>query len=394
MNRRALALALLCLCSAWWYGWEFSRSVKVGLRSGIVDDLYPLWNGAHELLRGRDPYSREVTEENEIGMYGATAISLGLTKGQRFVYPLPAILPVIPLQIFNFETANAIVFVAFLFSIPMCVGWIRGKWDQRTALYSILALSTYPIVFVVQTRQPTLLYIGLALFATSLLRRGSPIAAGIVASLAACKPHVALPILLPMAVWSIGRAWKFTVSLAASGALLTLGFLLDDPTWISKWIESMRSYAQTTSQPSLIMQALGKPVGIPLSIAACILLVGFLWMKRRGDLFLLISAAVGILQLVIPWEFYNSILLLIPIVWVFDHATGIAVSFVRVSLAEYWACSLAGAILLHFGVMGDLAWRLPTVMLFPIVFCTVFAVIQTAIKYGPHNALRPVPESH
>src|SRR5215203_4885487 len=38
---------------------------------GYHSDLYPRWYGAREvLLHGRDPYSKEVTQEIQVGFYG------------------------------------------------------------------------------------------------------------------------------------------------------------------------------------------------------------------------------------------------------------------------------------------------------------------------------------
>src|SRR5882672_11451017 len=67
----------LCLAGMWLYvqrvlvSYQVSDAAAHGRPRGNLSDLYPRWLGAKELLlRGRDPYSAEVTSEIQAGYYG------------------------------------------------------------------------------------------------------------------------------------------------------------------------------------------------------------------------------------------------------------------------------------------------------------------------------------
>src|SRR5271167_3418832 len=60
-----------------------------------MGDLYPRWVGTRELLlRGRNPYSPEVSHEIQMGYYGHTVMqnyletNHNIVDEQRFVYPV------------------------------------------------------------------------------------------------------------------------------------------------------------------------------------------------------------------------------------------------------------------------------------------------------------------
>ena len=78
-NRPGLAvgIALLAAASMWFYIRRIDvphqevEAVKLERPRGNLSDLYPRWLGARELLlRGRNPYSPEVTAEIQRGYYG------------------------------------------------------------------------------------------------------------------------------------------------------------------------------------------------------------------------------------------------------------------------------------------------------------------------------------
>src|SRR5512142_2210178 len=73
----AVALALLVAASMWLYvqgvlvPYQQADAVRYSRPRGNLSDLYPRWLGARELLlHGRDPYSRQVTREIQVGYYG------------------------------------------------------------------------------------------------------------------------------------------------------------------------------------------------------------------------------------------------------------------------------------------------------------------------------------
>ena len=72
-----LVLALVCAGSMWFYvsrilvPYQRADAVAHQRPRGNLSDLYPRWLGSRELLlHHRNPYSREVTREIQVGYYG------------------------------------------------------------------------------------------------------------------------------------------------------------------------------------------------------------------------------------------------------------------------------------------------------------------------------------
>src|SRR5512142_2329456 len=108
----AVALALLVAASMWLYvqgvlvPYQQADAVRYSRPRGNLSDLYPRWLGARELLlHGRDPYSRQVTREIQVGYYGRP-----LDPGrpgdpkdqQRFAYPVYVAFPLAPTVLLPF----------------------------------------------------------------------------------------------------------------------------------------------------------------------------------------------------------------------------------------------------------------------------------------------------
>jgi hypothetical protein len=67
--------------------------------------------------------------------------------------PLIAATPAMS-QLSNSSLANPLWLFAALTALS--VGWLRGTRDSTTALYGMLTFSSFPVVFALQIRQPTL----------------------------------------------------------------------------------------------------------------------------------------------------------------------------------------------------------------------------------------------
>lgn len=250
MKPRAVILLVFCLTAGWYNAARFSSAVMVGLRQGVPDDMYPLWNGSRAALTGVDPYGSEVTQQNDFGVYGTTAKAVGDKKGQQFAYLIYAALAVMPLKLVSFHVANQVAFWLFVAIVLLSVDWLRERWDWTTVLVGTLCLSTYPVIFGIQSRQPRILFFGLAIGSFPLLRSGRLIPAAIVAGLSTGKPRIALPVLLPMLLWTIVR-WnerkRFAISLTTSlvGLIaVAIGSAMISG-WIAGWISALRHYAST-----------------------------------------------------------------------------------------------------------------------------------------------------
>ena len=331
-------------------------------------------------MHGIDPYGTQITLQNEIEAFGTTAQNLTTTtKERQFAYPAYAAFATFPVGLVPFPIANKIAFWAFGVLLVLSIGWTRGKWDCRTALYAVLALGTYPAIFSLQTRQPTLLFFGLVMGAYALFCSDHLVWAGVVAATSCGKPHVALAILLPILIRSAGDWTKYKAFLLSFTGAITVLFALATiatPGWCFEWLAALHAYSQHAAGPSVIASAFGHAAFI-VSAALCVLLVFLLWRGRREDLLYTAALSVVVFQFVLQWEFYNSVVLLVPIIWIFDNPHEVhpfVLALVRVSLIEYWIATGLGAALLFLNQLTELAWRLPVAMITPLLVTTALAI--------------------
>jgi hypothetical protein len=386
MKGRTAILAILALVVCWYFATYFLATVGVRLQHS---DFYPLWNGGSAILHGENPYGNEVTVQNQIAAYGTTAEAIGEKNEQRFAYPVYATFPILPLALLSFPPANRIAFFLIAALVVLSVGWIRGKWDATTALYAILAFASYPLVFALQIRQPTLLFFGFAVASFALLQSGRLLSAGVVAAISTGKPQLAFGFILPMLIWTLadwhGRK-QFVLSFgAAMVALLGLSEVVS-PHWIPRWVASMQAYARYHQSPSTIIYILGDKVGVGVSSLLLLGLMASLWLRRGSSLLFKVSLSTVIIYLLLPQQAYGAIILLIPTIWVVDQAAAIketgtahqlVLAAVRLSLIELWLANLVAALCLHGSThMKTVAWWLPLNATFPLLVSLVVLMIM------------------
>src|ERR1019366_5942812 len=315
MKLRTAILAVLCLAAGWYYALYISSTGGVGLRPGVTNDSFLLWNASRAILHHTNPYSTEVAEQKQVAAYGATANSLGIVSDQRFAYPIQATFPLLPLGLLDFRTADKIVFWLLLALVALSTGWLRGVWDETTLLYTLLAFASYPVIVGLQMRQPTLLFFGLIVGSFALLRSGRLILAAVLAALSAGKPQIALPVLLPMLVWALAR-WherkRFAIAFAASLLALVSISSFVSPGWMPEWFASLRGYSHSQFvNPSIAFLFLGNKLGLAVSAVLLFGLAATLWLHRERDLLLQMAISVAIFSLIIPYQTYNAAILLI-----------------------------------------------------------------------------------
>jgi hypothetical protein len=392
-----LILAILCLLLSWHHANRFSSAVSVGLHAGIASgsrsDLYPVWNGTRAILQGRNPYSVAVAEQNQIATYGNTASALHRVNQYWFAYPIFATFPIMPLALLKFRMANELAFWAFVALIVLSVKWCRGVWNSTTVLYAMLALSTYPIIYALQSRQVTVLFFALLAAALGLLRSGRLIAAAILVALALGKPQLGLAVALPLLIWSVAD-WnhrkRFVAALAVSSlALIGLGLVIS-PGWIPAWLDALREYSRY-ARPSLVTLAAGR-IAPAISLLLLVGLMMVLWRIRKSDVAFQVAVSVTFLQLLVPYEPYNEVMLIIPVLWIFDHALLIAsygagcqitLAALRIALIGGWATNVLGAALWHTSAFGQsIAWQLPGVVILPLLASVVAAMAAVLLSSG------------
>ena len=404
MKPLTVILATLCLAVSWYYAVSLASMGNVGLKSGQSNDFFLLWNASRAVLHGVDPYSDEIARQNQIEEYGTTAVAVGEQCDYRLVYPIQATFPVLPLAWLDFRFADKIALILMTAVVALSIGWFRGLWDGTTLLYALLAFASYPVIVALQMHQPTLLFFGLMLGSFALLRSRHLILAGCVAALACGKPQIALPVLLPMLIWSLAE-WRqrkrFAIALVATVLGLFLLSCVISPGWVPRWLDSLHGYSQYV-HPSLVVGFLGAKAGLVVSGMLALGLAAALWLNRDRDLAFQIALSTAVFSLLIQGEFYNMAILLVPAVWVADnvkrlHDSGpvnqIALAFVRIALAEFWLANAVGAVLFHTTPLGKtIAWEISVAMTFPVVGALALMMIvqllpQSRLLHGPMETI-------
>ena len=310
-------------------GHELAKSAQQETPRGNLSDLYPRWLGTRELLlRHRDPYSAEVTQEIQSGYYGRPLDSTRPNDPkdqQAFAYPVYVVFLLAPTIWLPFAMVQK-VFVWLLVgltvaSIPI---WLRTlEWQvslPSTLTWIVLALGSFPAIQGFKLQQLTLLIAFFLAAALLLVSRRSFVWAGVLLALASIKPQLVFLVVLWLILWVLGDwrgrqrlLWSYALSmivLAAGGE-----FVL--PGWIGEFRAATSAYYNYTGGGRSVLDVeltpiLGKPLAAIL-IAAILILI---WKSRnvavessdfRWLLALVLAATLVVIPMFAP---YNQLLLL------------------------------------------------------------------------------------
>ena len=223
------------------------------------------------------------------------------------------------------------------------------------------------VIVSLQMRQPTILFFGLILASLALLRSDRLLLAGLMAALACGKPQIALPVLLPMLIWTL-EEWRerkrFVAALTISQLTLLAASDVLSPGWISEWLASVHGYSRYVD-PSIVVSLFGVRSG---SVVSSVLVSadGRSLVTPRSRSGIPGGPSVGIFSMLIQSEIYNALILIVPAVWVADNidriqnsgtANQLILAIVRVSFIEFWLAAPIGAVLIHTTPLGvSLAW--------------------------------------
>jgi hypothetical protein len=328
-----LVLAVLASASTWFYMDRILRAQQIadaaahGTPRGNLSDLYPRWLGARELLRhGRNPYSREITLEIQLGYYGRPLDPrrAGDPRDQQgFAYPAYVVFLLAPTVDLEFETVQAgfrwlLVGLAVV-SVLLWLRVLRWRPSFGTGLiFVVLMLGWLPMVQGIKLQQLSLLVAGLLAACGACLAGGWFFCAGALLAAATIKPQLAWPLVLWLLVWT-GCDWRSRRRLAFGFGLVMLLLLgaaqLVLPGWLRMFVEAIRQYHQYTQNQSVLVWLFGSPVGRILEAASVIVCAACIWPIRRdppasaafGRAFALVLAlTVVIVPMFAP---YNQVLL-------------------------------------------------------------------------------------
>ena len=296
-------LLLLSLCvsaTAWLYvhqilgPWADAKDLQKGGLKEQMGDLYPRWVGARELLlKGRNPYGPEVSQEIQMAYYGhivtAEEAARRVVDEQRFVYPIYVVFLMAPTVYTDFAKVQfwaPFVLGAFAgLSVVFSVGLLDWPlpWTATTALI-LFVLSSAQIVQGMRHQQLALVVACLLTAGAWLVHRGHLVTAGVVLAFATIKPQMALLPLLWFILWASGNwrsRWRLLLGFGVTITLLIGAGELLLPGWLGDFFAGMaayRKYFPTTSLPRLL---LGDTLGIAVSFVIVIWLLILGWNNQE-----------------------------------------------------------------------------------------------------------------
>ena len=274
--------------------WDaFMGAQRDGLKAQMWD-LYPRWVGARELLlRGRNPYGPEVSQEIQMAYYGRVVTQEDREPGQkivdeeRFAYPVYVVFLMAPLIHADFAQvqrwAPAVLGLLAAFCVPLCLDLLRWRlpWQEITAI-TLFEVSSPQIVQGMHHQQLTLLVGFLLVAGAWCVSRNYLVTAGVLFAWSTIKPQMAVFPLCCFLVWMMGdwaRRWRLLAGLLAMlGALIGAGELIL-PGWIGYFLAATAAYRRYFPTTSLLRVALGDTFG---EILGGIIVLGLLVLAWRG----------------------------------------------------------------------------------------------------------------
>jgi len=343
-------LALLAAASMWFFvdrilvGYQIADSAVHDRPRGNLSDLYPRWLGARELLlRGRNPYSPEVTIEIQQGYYGRpleASRPYDPKDQQGFVYPVYVVLLLAPLIGLPFHTVQ-IFFYWFLIgltalSVPL---WLLVlKWRLpwlAIATVIVLVLGSVPTAQGMKLQQLGLPVAAMIAGSAACIASGWLFSGGAILALATIKPQLVLPVTLWLLIWALSD-WrtrrKLALGFAVTIAALLAGAEIVLPGWWRMFLEAIRQYHQYTQNHSVLDELVnwssGGFVGEILALSAVPFAGILLWRARREppesrEFGRAVALVMALTVLIIPmYSPYNQMLLLPAILSLWrDRAT-------------------------------------------------------------------------
>jgi Glycosyltransferase family 87 len=359
-----------------------------GRPRGNLSDLYPRWLGARELLlHHRNPYSREITREIQVGYYGR---ELDATRPsdpkdqQGFAYPVYVALFLAPTVGFPFERVTIafewLLVILTAASVPL---WLRvAGWRPQLSVLLIaliLTLGSFPAVQGFKLQQLTLVVAALIAASSALLVSGHLFAGGALLAVATIKPQLALPIVLCLLLWTASdwqRRQRFFWGFGVVMVVLLGGAELLLPGWFGNFLsaaQDYRRYAGGLSMLDVLLSPLWGRVATAVAIAA----VGAVcWRFRTREcdspvFRLMVALILTVTVIVIPMFAPYNYLLVLPAVllvvrdWGFLWSmgsvsrTGLLLAAGAIGWPWVAALGLAAASLILSPAAVQRAWWLP-----------------------------------
>ncbi len=271
-----------------------SQIVTSGRPTGNNSDLYPRWLGARELLlRGRDPYSAEVTREIQTGFYGRPLNEYNPSdpKAQEsFVYPLYVVFLLAPTVGLPFATVATIFRWLLLLAIALGFSlWAYAVGMRSGRIYVLagvlLALGSYPAFEEYSQQNLTALVVFFLAAAAASIVSNRLVLGGFLLALATVKPDIAGPLVLWFLIWALSN-WnqrnRLIGSFAVTMTALLAGGEILSPHWIGRFATALREYPSYGSDPSILQLFLPPFLARALEVLLFVIVIVICWRWRTA----------------------------------------------------------------------------------------------------------------
>ena len=400
-------VSLLAAASMWFYvdkilvGYQIADAAAHDRPRGNLSDLYPRWLGARELLlRGRNPYSPEITAEIQKGYYGRVLDASrpdDPRDQQGFAYPVYVVFLLAPVIGLPFHTAQILFYwLLIAFTAASMLLWLRTLQWRLPALViascTVLTLGSLPVVQGIKLQQLSLLVAALLAASAASIAGGFLFLGGMFLALATIKPQLAGPLVAWLLIWAVSD-WKsrrrLVLGFGAMMVLLFVGSALVLPGWWRMFLASVRRYREYTNSESVLDQlvdwSLGPFGGTILASLAVLRSAVLLWRlrhEREGSQSFGMSVVLvlALTVLIIPmYSPYNQVLLLPAILWLvkesrslLSSSPAVRIAYAATGLALAWQWMASSGLSAMWFASSSFAlrgWKLPfyAILAFPVL---------------------------
>jgi hypothetical protein len=310
VNKRSAALAAMVALFVVFLIWA-TYTFFTKPYPGAVD-FRQRWSAIHDFWHlGLNPYSAEVTERTELGIFGHRADHDKNENPGDFIYPMYTAIILGPLGVpDDYALAEAIWLVLIGVLLVLCFRAMIDLFSWRPPGWLLIVGMIWAVVFYPGLRglllgQPGTFVACLILLAIWSLARGHDVLAGLILAISLIKPTVGFLIIPFLGLWALRyQRWRFVISLVGISAALLIGSFILLPTWLTDWLNQVKAYPSYTDIGSPVWIIVG-PVLEPVISGALLILMLWawwrtLWRKDASTLDWTIALTLTITMLIAP----------------------------------------------------------------------------------------------